>query len=165
MNFHVFTIACALFFGATFARAENYDIFCNQGDCFKNGWVMKGVDYQLDATCKQNDCGRYGWTSTDTNGDYFDVNCTNDSCFENGWTSRNRIDGWDLFDRVDCKSGGCLKQGWKAENDYDILGGEVTCRDGDCSKYGGSARWRGRTANTYCWDQDCYHRGWTLVVQ
>lgn len=160
----MFILLGTLFCLQAFA-VDQYETRCKQGDCFRYGWVTTGPDYSLDTVCKNSDCTRYGWHSVTNDQSTYDVVCCDESCFQKGWASVQEIGTLHLEDEVTCKSNQCLTHGWTVKTGYDFFGGEVTCHDGDCSKFGGSSVWRGRPSSTACYSQDCYHLGWTLLIQ
>ena len=53
-----------------------------------------------------------------------------------------------------------LVYGWTVKTGYDLSGGNVTCGNFDCSRYGGVSFWRGKASKTSCQDWDCYGKGW-----
>lgn len=144
--------------------ADKFETYCKQGDCFRHGWLTTGDSYSLDTVCKNNDCSQYGWSSLANDQSTYDVTCKKGGCFVTGWHSSQLVDGVKLDDEVSCKSGQCLVYGWTVQTGYDLMGGDVTCHQNDCSKYGGYSFWRGRDSHTSCYHGDCYHYGWSLYI-
>ena len=144
-----------------------YETSCHRSDCFKSGWTTVSVDrsYSLETSCKKHDCARFGWFSVANDGSTYDVTCLADGCFTAGWQSEQKTDGSTLLDAVTCKGSGCLIEGWTVTTGYDLMGGSVTCHSSDCARFGGTSFWRGRPSHTVCYDQDCYHEGWTLFIE
>lgn len=148
----------------SFGQMKVYETNCKNQNCFKYGWVTTSKNYVMDTKCKNQDCTRYGWTSLANDQSTYNVNCRTGGCFTDGWTSSQDIKGKIYYDDVFCKYSGCLKYGWVVRTGYDLFGGNVSCNNSDCSKYGGTSLWRGRPSKTSCHSNDCYKNGWTLYV-
>lgn len=163
----VIALLFAFLFSLSLSAAQkDYSISCKGDDCFVDGWVMHEVNgpYMLNNSCKENDCEYVGWSSVDTNGDKFEVSCLPGGCFTEGWASKNTVGNFVLRDWVTCKNGDCLSYGWTVKTGYDLSGGNVSCVKDDCSRFGGTATWRGKLSRTACKNDDCYRYGWYLRV-
>lgn len=161
MKFILLALAISSF---SFASTKTYETVCKNSDCFTSGWITTGPDYFLDTVCKQNDCSTYGWHSIANDKSTYDIKCKSGGCFKEGWSSVQIVNGLVLLDKVTCKSEGCLVGGWTVKTGYDYSGGNVTCHENDCSRFGGMAKWRGKESSTECYNQNCYSEGWTLNI-
>jgi len=150
----------------SFAASKKYSISCKGDDCFTDGWFMQEVGgvYFLNNNCKSGDCENLGWSSVDSKGDTFDVTCLPGGCFYEGWKSVNKTGNKILKDEVKCKLNSCLSYGWTVKTGYDLSGGNVSCINNDCSRFGGTAVWRGKISRTACKNDDCYRYGWNLTI-
>jgi hypothetical protein len=159
-------ITLAMLFLCHTATARILETTCNNQNCFRDGWTTTepGTDYLLRAKCTNNDCARFGWESVDNRGSSFSVTCRALGCFTTGWTSVENDNGNILFDFVTCKGKSCLTNGWDILSTYDG-GGEVACKNNDCSRFGGLSYWRGKFSETYCYEGDCYRFGWAAEIE
>ena len=137
---------------------------CKQGDCFKYGWVTKGINYSLDNTCKKNNCEKYGWQATDSLNKTFDVQCLAGACFTEGWLSTEKQNDKVLVDTVLCNEASCLEFGWLIHSDYSKFVGSVSCTNEDCRKFGGASFWRDEWSKNVCIQSDCYKNGWYTYI-
>lgn len=146
-------------------KSLTFETRCRFKDCFREGWTttIGKNNYKLECYCKDNDCINKGWSSSDSLGSYYDVICQPGGCTKEGWYSREFDNGVYRFDYVTCKYADCLKYGWTIKSSYDA-GGEVTCFENDCSRFGGFSFWRGRRSRTLCYGHDCYKNGWSLEI-
>jgi hypothetical protein len=155
-----------LFLSLETLAVTTFETTCKQDDCFRFGWITTGPDYyRLDTVCKNFDCNEYGWTSLANDFSTYEVVCKKRSCFNEGWNSLQRVNAWTFEDEVTCKDQQCLISGWTVKTGYDLMGGNATCHQDDCSKYGGYSFWRGRDSHTSCYQGDCYHKGWRLYIE
>ena len=146
--------------------SKTLETSCHQGDCLNRGWttIERATGYRLEALSTENNCAKHGWSSNDTDGSHYQVACKDGGCFETGWFSTEYLNGVYLYDDVTCKDGGCLVTGWTVRSSYDA-GGTASCYRDDCSRFGGHSFWRGKRSRTTCYGNDCYHRGWKLVIE
>lgn len=154
-----------LFIGSlSFAEIQKFETACKNQDCFRNGWITTAPHYVLDTNCKNQDCKKLGWNSVANDHSTYEVTCRQGGCFQDGWASTQNLKGNVYYDDVLCRNSNCLTNGWTVRTGYDVLGGDVVCNNNDCSKFGGESFWRGRPSRTVCYEADCYHKGWTLLV-
>ncbi len=158
-------LSLAIFISSvSFAATQKFETICKQRDCFKYGWTTKSQNYVLDTNCKGHNCRQFGWASIAKDHSTYDVNCIDGACFKNGWTSVQNDRGLVLYDIAFCRNSNCLERGWVVSTGYDLMGGNVNCNHDNCSEFGGTSVWRGHPSKTTCYNQDCYHEGWTLEV-
>jgi hypothetical protein len=147
------------------AQTAVYETVCEKQDCFKEGWTTTSANgFKLKAECNLHECATKGWTAKANDKTFYEVKCEEKACFSVGWTSLEDQHGFRHYDTVACKNEDCLKSGWTVRTGFDFFGGNVTCTENDCAKFGDTSTWLGRPSKTVCHDGDCYKNGWTLTV-